>query len=109
MKPICAAGMISVMVELERAKALQLGRLVLGRIEPDFLELRVGVVPVVRVAHDLDVRLHDPVVEHERAVADEVAGPRPLIAVRLERRAVDGIGHRVREQAAGNTASGSRA
>jgi hypothetical protein len=50
------------------------------------------------VAHDLEMRLHDPVLEHECAVAHEVAGPREQAAVLLVARSMQRVRHRVREQ-----------
>jgi hypothetical protein len=86
-------------VELARSVALQHGREILGRVEPDLVEPRVLRVPVVLVADRLDVRLHDPVVEPKRSVADELAGPRELDAMLLEARAVHRVRRAVREQA----------
>ncbi len=85
-------------VEIVRAISLQLRGHVLGRIEIDLLQSRVRVVPVIRIADELDVRLHDPLVEPERAIADEVSGPRELATVLFHARPMHGISRRVREQ-----------
>ena len=62
-------------------------------------DARGGVVPVVRVSRGDHVRAHHPVLEHERAVRHELAGPRVLRAVLRQRRAVHGEGARMREDA----------
>ena len=72
-------------VEFARAVLSQFGAGIGDVHEVHFIELRRGVVPVVRVPAQDDVRTDDPVRQHEGAVRHELARTRVLRAVRSQR------------------------
>ena len=80
------------------AIAPDLRRFVLGVVEPDLVDNRLVVIPVIRVAHELHVRLHDPILELIGPIGDEVTRTGKPVAMRLDTRAVNRIARRMRQQ-----------
>src|SRR3546814_12982615 len=70
-----------------------------GRQILHVIDLRVRIIPVVRIAPQVDLRLYTPVVEPIRTIADQAAGPREAAAELCERRSIDREAHRACEQA----------
>src|SRR3546814_15371119 len=68
-----------------------------GRQILHVIDLRVRIIPVVRIAPQVDLRLYTPVVEPIRTIADQAAGPREAAAELCERRSIDREAHRVCE------------
>src|SRR3546814_15371986 len=86
-------------VEFAGAIALEFGRNVVGRQILHVIDLRVRIIPVVRIAPQVDLRLYTPVVEPIRTIAAHAAGPREAADELCERRYIDRAAHRVCEQA----------